>query len=145
MARSCVTCAHPARGMIDALLADGRSALSLASEYGIAARPMQRHAANHAGRTPILRSVVTRTGEPTGDPLDELVEALRGQALAGNPAIVHQYRLALAAQADLRHAARPNSDLATEPEWIALRGRMLDALAPFPDARQAVADALVDR
>lgn len=68
--------------------------------------------------------------------------ALRVRALAGNPADTREYRLALAAQLDARHAAPPTRALASEPEWIALRAAILAALAPFADARQAVADAI---
>lgn len=107
---------------------------------------MQRHAANHVSRPPAAPapevSQPPATAPSTADPLDELVDALRTQALAGNPAIVHQYRLALAAQADVRHAAPPTRDLASEPEWVALRTRLLVALEPFPDAVQAVRAAL---
>jgi hypothetical protein len=84
----------------------------------------------------------TPPSELAVDPLDELVNALRVQALQGNPAIVHQYRLALAAQSDLKHAAPPTRDLALEPEWIAMRSKILKVLEPYPTARVAIADAL---
>jgi len=93
-------------------------------------------------RSPAHRSRERVAAAVGADPLDELVDALRAQALAGNPAIVHQYRLALAAQADARHAAPPTRALASEPEWVALRTRLLGALAPYPEATAAVLDAL---
>jgi hypothetical protein len=80
--------------------------------------------------------------DSAGDPLDELVKALRVRALAGNPADTREYRLALSAQSDLRHATPPQRDLATEPEWIELRARMLAALEPFAEARLAIVAAL---
>jgi hypothetical protein len=46
------------------------------------------------------------------------------------------------AQADAEHAQAPTVDLASEPEWIALRSRLLRALKPFPKARLAAAAAL---
>jgi hypothetical protein len=145
MARACTICARPDAGAINALLAEGRSARGIAVERGISEDALQRHAKAHAARraeAPRERRAAPEAPATTADPIDELVDALRGEALAGNPAIVHQYRLALQAQAELRNGAAPQRDLATEPEWLALRGRILDALVPYPDARIAVATAL---
>ena len=144
MARACSVCSRPDAGAINALLADGRSARSVALELGLSEDAVQRHAQRHTGRGgPATRPHPAAPATvATGDPLDELVDALRTQALAGNPALVHQYRLALSAQADVRHAAPPVRDLATEPEWIAVRTAILRALEPFPDARLAVAAAV---
>ncbi len=36
----------------------------------------------------------------------------------------------------------PVSSFLFSPEWIQLRGTIVDALEPFPEARLAVADAL---
>lgn len=148
----CSVCSRPDAGAINALLGEGRSARSVAVELGLSEDAVQRHAHRHTVR-PIVAApraaavspaAVATPGEllGAGDPLDELVNALRAQALAGSPAIVHQYRLALAAQADVRHAAPPSRDLTSEPEWRTLRAAILRALEPFPEARQAVADAL---
>jgi len=144
MARSCSICSRSDAGAINALLGEGRSARSVAVELGLSEDAVQRHAHRHvvARRTTDAAPRRRPVAEAVADPLDELVDALRNQALAGNPAIVHQYRLALSAQADVRHATPPQRDLASEPEWIALRSKMLAALEPFPEARQAVADAL---
>jgi hypothetical protein len=144
MARSCSICSRADAGAINTLLAEGRSARSVAVERGLSEDAVQRHAHRHVAAQRMSPRPAPRrsTTEAAADPLDELVDALRNQALAGNPAIVHQYRLALAAQADVRHAIPAARDLASEPEWIGLRTAMLAALEPFPEARQAVADAL---
>lgn len=148
----CSICSRPDAGAINALLIEGRSARSVAVELGLSEDAVQRHAHRHTVR-PIVAApraaavspaAVATPGEllGAGDPLDELVNALRTQALAGNPALVHQYRLALAAQADVKHAVPPTRNLAAEPEWIALRTTMLTALAGYPEARLAIADTL---
>lgn len=136
MARSCTICTRSDAAAINALLAEGRSARSLAAEIGLSPRALQRHATHHGGRT------VPTVPESAADPLDELVAALRVRALAGNPADTREYRLALAAQSAARHATAARRSLVDEPEWTALRTRLLAALEPFPEARQAVADAL---
>src|SRR4051794_33809816 len=120
MARRCSVCARPDAGIIAALLAEGRSARSVAVERGVSEDAMQRHAANHVLRAPASpprEPQAPAAGSQAKDARDELVDALRDQALAATPAIVHQYRLALVAQADVRHAAPPTRDLAAEPEW----------------------------
>lgn len=143
MGASCTVCRLPSAGSIDALLASGRSVRSLAVELGLSRDALGRHARGHRGRrtaSPSSSSPATSDAPP--DPLHELVVALRGRALAGDPGLAREYRLALAAQADERHAAPPRTDLASEPEWIALRTLMLQALEPYPKARLAVAEAL---
>ena len=145
MGRRCGVCSRPDAGAINAALTEGRSARSVAIERSLSEDAVQRHASRHlvrpTGGAPMPASV--RTVPAAGvEPLDELVDALRTQALAGNPAIVHQYRLALQAQADGKHAAPPTHDIVTDPAWLALRLRLLLALDPFPDAIAAVRVAL---
>jgi hypothetical protein len=137
MGVACTVCALPTAGAIAELLRSGRSARAVAAEFGLSYDAVTRHARNHVAKRPPA-DVPTAAG----DPLDELVKALRVRALAGNPADTREYRLALAAQSDAKHAAPPRRDLAAEPEWIELRTRMLAALAPFPEARLAIVAAL---
>jgi hypothetical protein len=138
MGVACTVCALPLAGAINELLRSGRSARAVAGEFEVSYDALTRHARNHLARRPSTAAPPS----PVDDPLDELVSALRVRALAGNPADTREYRLALQAQLDVRHAAPPTRDLAAEPEWIAVRARILAALEPFPEARQAVADAL---
>lgn len=152
MARYCSICRRTDAGAINALLQEGRSARSVASEFDLSEDAVQRHARNHAQRVmaaPVGVPAVFTAGssssqlsDSTADPLDELVAALRLRALAGDPGVAHEYRLALGAQNDVRHAAPPSRDLAAEPDWLALRTTILRALEAFPAARVAVADAL---
>jgi hypothetical protein len=143
MPRYCQVCSRTDAGAINVLLLEGRSARSVALELGLSEDSVQRHVHNR-------HVTVRRTSDPVpfrpatepSDPLDELVAALRDHALAGNPASAHEYRLALSAQADVRHTTPPTRDLEHEPEWIELRTRMLEALEPFPAAKLAIADAL---
>jgi hypothetical protein len=76
------------------------------------------------------------------DPLAELVTMLRDKARTGDPAIVREYRLSLAALSARQAALTPEMRYVDTDEWSGLRTRILDALGPFPDARQAVADAI---
>ena len=136
MGQACSICSLPLAGAIDELLRSGRSARAVAAEFEVSYDALTRHHRNHTRRAP------PAIPEAAGDPLDELVAALRVRALAGHPSDTREYRLALLAQADAQHAAPPRTELAGEPEWIALRTRLLEALEPFPEARLAVAAAL---
>lgn len=138
MGQPCSVCGLPTAGAINELLRSGRSARAVAGEFGLSYDAVTRHARNHVSKRP----AATVPADSDADPLDELVKALRVRALAGNPADTREYRLALAAQSDLRHAAPPQRDLATEPEWIEVRTRMLAALEPFAEARLAIVAAL---
>ena len=141
MARNCSICSRSDAGMINELLRSGRSARAVALELGISDDAVGRHARTHLGRVPAPGLPRSRASGPA-DPLGELTSALRLRALAGNPSDTREYRLALAAQLDAKHAAAPSHDLAAEPEWIALRTKMLAALEPFPEARLAIAAAI---
>jgi hypothetical protein len=144
MARSCTVCASASAGAINELLRSGRSAQAVANEFGVGHRSMQRHAKAHLGR--MIARAIPITGPDNdivvGDPLDELVVALRVRALAGDPIVAREYRLALAAQSAAKHAAAPVRDLATAPEWIDLRTRLLRLLEPYPEVRLLVAAGL---
>jgi translation initiation factor IF-2 len=138
MPRICSICSLPDAGAIAVLLLEGRSARSVAMELGLPEDAMQRHARRHVA--PVKLDAVRRRS--TADPLDELVAALRDRALAGDIASAREYRLALSAQSDVRHAVAPQRPLEAELEWIELRTKMLVALEAFPQAKQAIADAL---
>ena len=142
MSRVCTVCASPSAGAIDELLRSGRPAQAVATEFAVGQRSVQRHAKAHLDRTVVV--AVGDHGHLSGDPLDELVDALRTRALAGDAVVAREYRLALSAQAAAQHAAAPTRHLASEPEWIALRSRLVVALEPFPEARRAVVDALAE-
>lgn len=149
MPRTCSICSRSDATALNQLLRDGQSARSVALRFGISEDALGRHAKNHLGEAP-------RGGKATSkapviaplaagvDPLDELIEKLRARALAGNPNDTREYRLALAAQQADRASALPARDLVHDPDWIALRSRILASLAPFPEARLAVANAIRD-
>jgi hypothetical protein len=119
MARPCSVCRHPAAGSIAEALAEGRSAAAIAAEHGLSDDAVLRHKA-HLAR----RATAIVTAPASGDPLDELVSALRRRALAGDdPSTAREYRLALSAQTATRNATAPAVDLSTTADWLRLRDR----------------------
>lgn len=142
----CSICSRRDAGAINGLLLEGRSVLSVAREFSLSEDALQNHnRKGHTQRRVIPTIPRAKSAKTPDDPLDELVILLREQALsggAGNPAIVHQYRLALQTQKEAKNGAPVGRDLEAEPEWIAMRSKMLKALENYPEARIAIAEAL---
>jgi hypothetical protein len=138
MSTQCGVCRLPAAGAIDEALRSGRTARDVAAEYALSYDAVTRHARNHLARR-MVETAITTNGT---DPLDELVATLRVKALAGDPAIVREYRLALAAQTAAAHANAPVMDLTATAEWIEVRTRILEILEAHPDALAAMRGAL---
>jgi hypothetical protein len=152
MARTCTVCTHPDRAAIDKALVAGVSVRDLASRYGTVGRmALQRHKTEHL---PEALSKAQEAGEVArGDALLQDVRDLQAKAmgLLKKAEAMSDYRTALAgireARACLELLAkllgelddRPQVNVLISPEWQALRGAILGALAPFPDARLAVA------
>lgn len=139
MSRSCTVCGHPSIAAIDVELGRRRAARRVAAAFGLSYDALRRHARNHVRTEPVPGQA---TAAPGTGALGELVAALRTRALAGDPAGAREYRLALAAQAAEGTSAPPAYDVRTDPEWLRLVAAMVRALRPFPEARQALADAI---
>lgn len=139
----CTICTRQDAATISGLLREGRSVLSVAREFGLSEDALQNHKRKgHSEQIPVIPRA-PKGKSPKADPIVELVDALRTQALsAHNPAIVHQYRLALAAQEQARNQAPQARTLTDEPEFKAYLAKLVAALEPFPEARIAAANAL---
>jgi hypothetical protein len=143
MPRTCSICSRVDVAALNELVRGGQSARSVARQHGLSEDAFDRHVKNHLGdRARGTKAQVIAPLAAGVDPLAELIEKLRTRALAGNPNDTREYRLALAAQQAERASSIPAHDLAHDPEWIALRSLVLAALAPYPEARLAVANAI---
>ena len=140
----CHVCTHPSVATIDTLLEAGRSARSLAREFGLGYESVKRHNRNHGPMRGRPRTDTPSTAPTGGDPLVVLVESLRVRAeKTSNPGMVREYRLALLAQ----QAARATAPLECPPlaesdEWKEFREVLVKVLEPFPDAEAAVRVAI---
>lgn len=141
MSRPCSICAVDALGAINAAIDEGRSLRSVAAEFEVSKDALGRHH-RHLNR---LAWAPSPNGNGNLDPLDELVTMLRSRSQSGDPAVIREYRLALTAQTAAAHAAVPQISFTDTTEWVELRSRILAALEEHPEARQAVAEALVGR
>lgn len=141
MGRHCTICTDRALAAIEAGLASGRSAGSLAAEHGLGEDAIRRHARSHRGRA--LIAVQAAEVDETADPLDRLVSMLEARLPGADPATLREYRLALLSQLTRRNASNviPTADILATEAWTSRRTRLLEALEPFPEARLAVARA----
>lgn len=160
MARACTVCESPDRVAIDEGLVGGRSASSLAGTYGLGARAIGRHKSVHLSRA--LAAVEAkrqgseeRRAEKLTDRLEalilkieDLVETSHRDGAAGQMlAAARELRACWELQAKLTGelTERPTTvvNVLASPEIQNLTVVLLKALAPYPEARIAAADALM--
>jgi hypothetical protein len=155
MPRPCTVCQHPERPAIDRALVGGEPYRGVARQWQVSDDAVARHRVAHlperlaqaqdavavAQATDLLREVralrakayalLTRA-EQQGD----LRTALQG---------VREARACLELLAELEGELdrRATVNLLIAPEWLAVRGVLLEALGPYPAARAAVASRLL--
>ena len=144
----CPICRHVERSLIDHAIAEGRPDSYLTNHFAADANSVRWHKEN------CLRASCPVDSLDQQEQLRELREtALR---IAAEAALSEKHwRTALAAmnsvgrlvvqEAKLRDRKRPpQPQLAESPEWQQLKARILTALERFPEARQALTEALQD-
>ena len=157
MPRRCTICDHDQREVIDAALIEGQSSnLALSALHGVSESALRRHKKRHLPEA--LAQAQDAHEVAQGDNLLAQLDGLRQEAhrIKDKAEKGADYRTALAGIRELVRIvelmAKVRGELAQEGavslvvsgEWIELRTIMLRALAPYPDARLAMARALED-
>jgi hypothetical protein len=154
MPRRCTVCAHPERDTIERAVLARRPYRKIASQYGLTDVSIIRHRPHLSEK--ILTS--SRIAEITraDDLVDRLISlALETQAVlarakeAGNDELVlkavaraeKQLELQARLLGELKDA--PVFNLIMSPEWAAVQAVLIEAVNPYPEARQALTSALV--
>jgi len=155
MPRVCTVCVHDDRPAVDQALVNHRPYRNIAAQFRLSTSALVRHHDDHLPET-LARAKAAAETAYADDLLDQ-VRALRNKslslllaaeksgdlrtALAG----VREARASLELLAEMSQAIdrRPTLNLLIAPEWLATRTALLEALGPYPDARAAVASALV--
>lgn len=154
MARTCTICSHEKRAAIEDSIVAGASNRSIALQFGMSHMAVQRHAIDHIAQE-IKQSQEAKEEAQGLDIVKQLkdinkitLEILRDAraddtkqaiALQAIDRVCKQLEL----QAKLLGAIdTPQINIMFTPEWHAIRGTIIAALVPFPDARVAVAGAL---
>ena len=151
----CLVCSHPDRPELDrGLVAGSLTAASVARKIGCSRPSVSRHVKNH-----LIKSVNTALSTDAGEDIDLGVE-IRGMygkiksllvSMEDEPnwkalTVIHREvrgYLELLAKFLGKIESGNTVNVILSPGWLAVRGVILSALAPFPEARQATAQALL--
>jgi predicted nucleotidyltransferase len=154
MSRTCTICTHPQRHAIEKALVAGGAYRDIAGQYGLTKSAVERHKAEHlpvalvaaagAEETRQALDVLQQLKTINAAALTVLRDARAGQdgdlALKAIDRIQRQIELQAKLLGDLDE--RPVVNVLISPEWHALRGCIVVALAAFPEARVALAGVL---
>ncbi|WP_104177652.1 hypothetical protein [Cryobacterium sp. Y50] len=155
----CKVCQHHDRAEIDRQLVSGLTNTGAVDKWGFSKDSVRRHRQSHL--SPALRAAVSRRETAGAVKALDRVEALHGKAMGVLEAAEADGKasLSLAAIRELRGIVELLAKLTGElderptvqvlnvtasPEWVQVRGALMQALAPYPDAAQAVAGALAE-
>jgi hypothetical protein len=155
MPRHCTICDRDDRHVIDQALVQGEAFRNVSQRCSVSTAAIFRH--YHAHIPQRLRQADTAQEVSQANTLLAKVVALEADAkrLQGLAEDAGDFKTALQAIRELVRIielqARPIGELDDSPtvnvlvlpEWQALRGALFQALAPYPDARAAVATALL--
>ncbi len=154
MPRTCTICSHPQRDAIDQAIVTGMANRPIASQFQVGYKAVERHAAGHIKQA-IKQSQVAKEEAQTLDVVRQLVtintvtlailkEARdtkeNNLALSAVDRVMKQLELQAKLLGDLDSAPTVNVWLPTD--WATIELAIASALAPFPQAATAVADAL---
>jgi hypothetical protein len=157
MARKCSVCAHPRAADVDRALVEGGAHAAIARSFNLGRDSVRRHLKNGHIADVVAAAVEAETAARGDGLLDRLRELEdRSRAILDKSERAGDLRSALGAVRELRSLIelwakligelQPDGAtvIVNDPEWVLLRGRILVALDPFPDARAAVVAALED-
>jgi len=154
MPQSCTVCSHESRDAIEDAFITGTPKRRIASHYGVSERAVRYHLREHL---PALLALARDAEQAArADSLLDRIEALHARTLTILKAAekTHQYRTALAAIREARGNLEligevtkelnraPTLNLSLHPEYVEVRTLIVEALAPYPEAKDAVARAL---
>lgn len=155
MPRTCTVCRHDQLDMIDAAIVAGESNRMIANRFELSEASIQRHRAKHIP----AQLAKAREAEVVtqADGLLGQVQALHSKALhiletaesAGDLRValagIREARGCLELEAKIRGEidSAPVVNVLVSAEWRAVRAALMAALAPYMEARQAVAAALM--
>jgi len=151
MPRACSTCQSEHLEAINRELAANTAIPAIAALYRVSTDSLLRHKANHLPAAIAKAHAATEVSR--GDELLGEVNRLKGKAISLllKAEVAGDYRTALAGIREARSCLElllevegeidraPVVNIVLSSEWIALRGRLMHALQPFPEARLAVA------
>ncbi|MEO5328096.1 MAG: hypothetical protein H7829_07605 [Magnetococcus sp. THC-1_WYH] len=156
MARPCSVCAHKRRADIDQALVAGETFRALSRQYTLSKDALRRHKQEHLPKA--MAEAQKAVDVAYGDNLLDYLGTLRKEAheiknkaekkgnftaaLGGIRELVRIVELLAKMRGELQEA--PSVNLFVSAEWTNIQAIIVKALAPYPEARQAVVQALED-
>jgi hypothetical protein len=155
MPRPCSICTHPERDQIDTDIVRGQPFRRIATQRGVTEQSVRRHAIAHLPES-LAKAQDAQERVQAGNLLDELRE-LHGRVLgileraeesgdlrAATGAIREaRSMIELLAKLTGQIDDQPEVNIVLSPQWLTIRGAILEALEPFPEARVAVGARLL--
>jgi len=158
MTQRCKACSHPERAAIDAALVTGTGTVrDIAGQHGLSPSSLDRHRQAHipaALAQATQAAEVVQADDLLGQVRSLLADARRIQqaaeaardlktALAGVREQARVLELLAKLLGELESSTTVNVlNVTASPEWALIRSALTKALAPYPEATQAVARAL---
>ena|SRR5919112_1358523 len=155
MPQTCTICSHESRDAIeDAVVIHSQAKRRVAAQHGVTEQSLRRHLREHLPALLALARDAERASR--ADSLLDRIEALQSRTLAILEATedTNEHRTALAAIREARSNLEligevtkelnrtPTLNLTLHPEYIEARTLIVQALAPHPEARDAVVRAI---
>ena len=154
---TCSICGHPAVDEINSRIAGQEKLADISREFAVSEDALSRHKEKciitALSASPNTKDIIN------GDNLLAQLQAARDKAIelldmaiaAGDTKVYGppssylseiRQQIKLWAELEGRIAAQPQINILVLPEWIGLRERIVAALIPYPDALEAVRNAL---
>jgi len=154
---SCSICTHPKHFEIEKLLIEGQSERVIANQFSITQGSLHRHKRSHLDEN-LLKAHELKEMLHADDLLGQIKSlqerAYKNLDLAESERDVKSISMALReARGNLELLARLLGKLQEtkvvnvliSPEWMSLKIEILNALSPYPEAREAIVEALQSR
>jgi hypothetical protein len=154
MARLCTICVHPERALINGAILAEESYRSITERFGVSAGAIARHKADHlpahlakaqeAAEVVQADGLLARLLSLNGETMEILKEARddKDNELALKAIARAEKQLELQAKLLGELSDGTTVNVLVAPEWLALRGAIIRALEPYPEARRAVVKVL---
>jgi len=157
MGRTCTVCAHKDVAEIDRLLLCSDSYRDIARQFGLSKDALARHKESHIpkellksndiqeiAKADVLLVQLEEIRKKTLSLLDKAEQAADTRVYGAPVAYLREIReqFKLIAELEGRLASQPQINILVNPQWIELKALIISTLKPYPEAYEALIDAL---
>jgi hypothetical protein len=155
MSRTCTVCSHPERDAIEDAFLAGQAKRRIAAHYGVTEQALRRHLREHLPTLLALARDAERASR--ADSLLDRIEDLhsRTEAILTELEDTDLHGAKLAAIREMRRNLEligevtkeldrtPTLNLQLNPQYMAVRTAIVQAVEPYPEAREAISQAML--